>query len=121
MPVDFEQRLKYMTSAAVEPFLTDPEILELLAMFALEDSDGNAPSAAEWEPTYNLNKAASEGWRWKAGKLAAMCANLDAGSNVIAAMQQKFEHCERMAKYYSGRTALTVNVSAAKEAEMFEL
>lgn len=108
-----------MTAAAVEPFLTDPEIAELLAMFALEDSDGNVPSAFEWEPTYNLNKAASEGWRWKAGKLASMCqmASETAPGGTITSqdLQQKFEHCERMARYYAGRTALTVHVSAAED------
>lgn len=61
-------RLVRMVAATSEPTLTDGEVDDLLAIAARPDADGLERGTAEWVPTWELNSAAAEGWRWKAGK-----------------------------------------------------
>lgn len=56
-----------------------------------------------WQPTYDLNAAAAEGWRWKAGKTADRITFSSQGDNYNA--DQLHTHCLEMAKYYEGRSA----------------
>ena len=54
-----KEKLKKITAWDVAPLLTDTEIDELLLQAAKEDAAGNSPSNEDWEPTYDLNSAAS--------------------------------------------------------------
>jgi hypothetical protein len=55
-----------------------------------------------WQPTYDLNAAAAEGWRWKAAKVTDRVAFGSQGDNYNA--DQLYQHCIDMAKYYEGRS-----------------
>lgn len=55
-----------------------------------------------WQPTYDLNFAAAEGWRWKAGKTTDHVTFGTQGDNYNA--EQLHTHCMDMAKYYEART-----------------
>lgn len=61
------------------------------------------PYVMVWQPTYDLNAAAAEGWRWKAGKTADRITFSSQGDNYNA--DQLHKHCLDMAKYYEGRSA----------------
>lgn len=56
--------------ANARPALEPEELDALLALFAIRDTDGRAPTDDGWEPTYALNAAAAEGWRQKAARVA---------------------------------------------------
>lgn len=55
----------------VRPVLDDTILDSLVARFAIEDRLGLWPTDEGWSPTYALNAAAAEGWRMKAGMVAA--------------------------------------------------
>lgn len=63
-------RLQSMLAWDSDPELSTDEVTSLLSMCKLSDAYGLAPSDASWTPTYNLNRGAAEGWRWKAAKCA---------------------------------------------------
>lgn len=96
-------RLKAMTAATSAPELAADEIEALLAMCRLADSAGAAPSDADWIPTYDLNRAATEGWRWKAGKAAGSYDFTADGATFNRA--QIISHCEMMTQQYRRKIA----------------
>lgn len=55
--------------------------------------------APNWNPTYDLERAAAEGWRWKAGKAASRY-NF-ASDNAQFDRGQVYTHCEAMANIYA--------------------
>lgn len=63
--------LSAMTASDSDPTLSDAELTLLLSMCQLEDADGVAPNDVDWVGTYDLNRGAAEGWRWKAAKAAS--------------------------------------------------
>jgi hypothetical protein len=54
-----------------------------------------------WTPTYNLNRAAGEGWLWKAAKVAAEY-EVSVGSGKTFKRNQKYDMCMAMAARYGG-------------------
>jgi hypothetical protein len=64
------EHLRILTQADLEPGVTEQELNFLLERFAVIDSEGRSPQNPEWQPTCDLNAAAAEGWRIKAGKFA---------------------------------------------------
>lgn len=100
--------LKLMTSASTEPKLTDDEINLILSTAKLSDTEGRAPSDAEWEPTWDLNRAAARGWDIKAGRASDHHA-VTINGRVFSA-QQVYEHCEEQARKYRKRIAGTIAV-----------
>jgi len=66
---------------------------------------------ASWSPTYDLNAAAAEGWRWKAAKVAG---EFDFGTD-----QQQFDRtgkhaqCLAMAEHYQKRVSGSIRVKGA--------
>lgn len=95
------ERLAVMVAATTAPTLDDDIVLGLLATAAREDARGNGPTVVGWEPTYDLNWAAAEGWRLKAGLAAAQYSVTADGATFQR--NQVFEHCERMAAHYAAR------------------
>lgn len=93
-----------------EPRLTSEDVGIVLAAYAKIDKDGQSPNAAEWIPTYNLNAAASEAWRWKAAKASELI-SVDLDGERMSS-NQVFEHCERMARMYSRKLAGTLTTDA---------
>lgn len=63
-------RLERMVQASLYPALEREELLELLTLARRPDGNGLDPDAAGWAGVFDLNAAAAEGWRWKAGKVA---------------------------------------------------
>jgi hypothetical protein len=53
------------------PALTSEELAQCLTGAAIPDSAGLPPADPHWEPSYDMNRAASSGWVLKAGKVAA--------------------------------------------------
>lgn len=64
--------------------------------------------AIVWQPTYDLNAAAAEGWRWKAGRVSDRITFGSQGDSYNA--EQMYTHCLEMAKYYEGRVVRSVRV-----------
>lgn len=64
--------------------------------------------AAPWAYTVDLNAAAAEGWRWKAGK----CSNrVDVSEDQQSLHRaQQLAHCLKMADYYARRIGQAVRV-----------
>lgn len=98
-----------MTAFDSEPKLSVEELEALLEQFKKTDKEGTLPSVPEWIPSYNLNAAAAEGWRWKAGK-ASELTSVDLDGERMSS-NQVFEHCMRMAKQYASRKQTTVSTS----------
>jgi hypothetical protein len=106
---NFAERLARMTAAASEPILSEPEINDLLSMFAKVDKDGLLPTEDDWKPTYNLRAAAAEGWRWKSAKAAELISSDLDGDRMSS--NQLFEHCQRMIKTYASSASPVVRTA----------
>lgn len=66
---------------------------------------------APWTPTFDLNAAAAEGWRWKAGKVAAVYSYSIEGQSAQRA--QMHAQCLEQAARYAKRVIRSVPVRAA--------
>lgn len=94
-------RLGRMTASDQRPVLPADELDDLLDAARVADRDGNLVTDPGYVPTWNLNAAAAEGWRRKAGKVAgdftfsADDARYDKGA-VLASM-------ERMVAMYAAK------------------
>lgn len=84
-------RLQMMTAAATDPYLTIDEIDLLLDMYKVRDAAGSIPSNVAWVESYDYYAAATEGWRWKAGK-ASDLGNMRTGDLTIED-NPVYEHC----------------------------
>ena len=101
-------RLQTMTAHDQDPTLTSAEIDLLLADAKRADSVGRAPTDVSWAPTYDLNAAAAEGWRWKAGKAAH---RFDASTDGQSMHRSQIAAaCERMARHYAGKVITTISI-----------
>lgn len=92
-------RLERMLQWQEQPALTTEEVDDLFEMAKIADQDGNAPDSSAWEPTFNLNAAAGEGWSWKAGKVASLF-DADAG-DAAAKRSQIFDMCMKKSAAYT--------------------
>lgn len=98
------ERLARMTEAAERPELVDPDELdELLATHARNDSEDRAPTDEDWEPTYNFNAAAADGWRRKQGRAAGTSSSDSLDDPSYSPDDWLFLHCQRMAEHYAAR------------------
>jgi hypothetical protein len=70
-----------------------------------------ADSITPWMGSWNLNLAAAEGWRRKAGKVANVFNIDDAGKK--ADLSQLLEHCLTMSKEYSRKTVASLKMRRA--------
>jgi hypothetical protein len=98
-------------AADEDPMLDDAEIGDLLAMSKLADSAGRAPSDTSWSPTWDLNRGAAEGWRWKAAKVATRFDFTTDGQDFKRS--QAYQACLEMAKRYSRKIHGTITVAGA--------
>lgn len=96
-----------MTSAESEPMLSDEDLSQLLELFGVPDTLDRPPSDLNWVPTYDLNAAAAEGWRWKAARASEMTA-IDLDGTKLSA-EQLFSHCEKMVFLYGRKVKQSVS------------
>lgn len=100
------QKLGRMTASDSEPVLAVEDLEQLLADSGRPDAEGRPPTDLNWTPTYDLNAAAAEGWRWKAARAGELTA-VDLDGTKLSA-EQIFDHCERMIGVYSRRVNATL-------------
>lgn len=103
-----QRKLEIMVQASTEPTLSTDEVQLLLDSVKLVDSENRLPTDAAWEGNYDLNRAASQGWEWKAGKVASWYAFSDSGSSFNR--QQVYDHCMAIAKRYANKVVSIVNL-----------
>ena len=104
-------RLKSMVAADSASVLSADELSSLLSSVALMDSAGRVPTDTDWVPTYDLNRAAVEGWRWKAAKLIGAYDFQADGASY--SRSQMLAHCEKMAAQYARGLVGSVPVFSA--------
>ena len=83
------------------PELSLGELGVIFDSWRLVDRNGVAPGEDGWEPTYNMNAAAAEGWRVKAGKVSDQFRVQ--GDSQMFAREQVHRHCKAMADIYEKR------------------
>ena len=103
-----QARLGYMVASGVESTLSAPELADLLALAKVADAEDRAPSDDDWEPAFDLDRAAAEGWRWKAGKVAPRFGATVDGMDLQR--QQIYANCLEQAEQYAKRIAGDVGV-----------
>ena len=101
-------RLGRMTAASEEPILSSEELEDLLALSRVSDSSGRTPSETGWSPTWDLNRGAAEGWRWKAAKVSSRFQFIADGSAFHR--EQVMQNCERMSMLYRRRVLSDVSL-----------
>lgn len=89
----------------VDPVLSDAELATLLATFALPDASMSRPGDTGWVPTYDVDRAAAEGWRWKAGRVSDRTDIADEAAQIKRS--QLYEHCMAMAASFDRRATET--------------
>jgi len=95
------EKLKNITAWDGDPALSEDELEDLLAAAAIPDGDGVEPEGEGWEPTYDINRAAAEGWLIKAARAAALVEVDPPESGIVTS--KIFDNCRAMARLYSGR------------------
>lgn len=98
-----------MVAASAEPQLSNDDLDEILTLHRATDKNGNPPTADEWAATFRMNKAASEGWRWKAAKASELI-SVDLDGERMSS-NQIFDHCEKMVQIYSRKGAGTITLT----------
>lgn len=104
------ERLESMVAYDAEPALTEAQLDDLLLMSKREDTEGRAPTHEEWEPTFDLDAAAAEGWRWKAGKAVPRFGVSIDGDTLHR--QHIYLHCLRQAEHYAKKIVGTLGVKS---------
>lgn len=91
-----------MTDAAAEPELTEADLEDLLGVAARADKTGLYRGDDGWQPTWDVNAAAAEGWRRKAGR-AATKFNFAEDSQRFD-RSQIFQHCKQQELTYATKS-----------------
>lgn len=112
-------RLTLLVQASQEPLLTAAELNELLVMSRRTDTEGRAVTDAAWEPTWDLDAGAAEGWRLKAGKVAGRFSVSVDGDGLQRA--QVFSHCLSMADRYARRIMGSIGVRSTDHPKVGEV
>lgn len=66
-----ERLTSMIGGATAEPVLSPEELADCLLRAAVPDSAGNFTASTDWVPSYDYARAAANGWRLKAAKVAA--------------------------------------------------
>lgn len=102
-------RLELMVAWDAVPVLTSEEVDDLMVIARRPDEYGLLPTDEGWTETWNLNRAASEGWRRKAGKVAG--AYDFSGDSQSFSRSQMHEMCLEMAAQYRRGGATSVAIA----------
>lgn len=107
-----------MVAATEFPELTVADQEDLIALAKRADVEDRPPSDANWEPTWDLDAAAAEGWRRKAGKVASrFSVNIDGDALQRA---QVFSHCLAMADRYGRKMVRSAEITTTPNADYLE-
>ena len=84
---EYHLLLSTMAAASTDPILSQTEIDLALKLSRIVDDRALLPTNVFWEPTYDLNFAALQCWKWKMGKASdlsvARTGDLTLEDNVI--------------------------------------
>lgn len=108
-----KDKLKKMLAWDAEPALSDDEIDDLLSQSSLMDKNGLAPSAEDWDATYDLNSAAASGWLIKAARAASLVEVDPPDSGIVTS--KVFDNCRAMARIYRAKSSLTIQINNPNE------
>ena len=108
--MDNRERLKRAIAWESIPTLDEDDIDDLISLARIADAEGNLPSDAGWEESFDLNLAAYEGWGRKAAKAASMIAF--SADDASFRRDQYIQHCQQMQAQFAARVAYTVNTSS---------
>ncbi len=95
-------RLELLILADEDPVLSEAQILAVLTYARRPDPDDLDYEDANWTPTWDLDAAAAEGWRRKAGLAASRFNFAEDGQRFDRA--QVYAHCVAQAEYYGNRS-----------------
>lgn len=99
-------RLRINAQSTSDPMLTEQELEDLLAYYALEDSELRAPDHVDWVGTWDLPAAYRKAWLMKAGKVAASVTyDVDGAKYDNSDMHA---HCMAMAAKYGGVGTISI-------------
>jgi hypothetical protein len=101
--------LERKTSALSDPALSLDDIDLLLLTHRRADRWGTAPGFDGWEPTWDLDAAAAEGWRWKAAAIADRFGFSADGATF--SRDQQWQHCMEMAGRFGARSIRSLDTS----------
>ena len=102
------EELKMLTDWDTEPALTETEVSEILDAAALTDAAGLAADDEGWDPTYDMNRAASRVWLVKAARAASLTESDPETGKPTSII---FENCRRMAALYASRRNVTLSIN----------
>lgn len=103
-----------LVAATSRPVLDPGPLGRLLDRHAMADPEGRGPLAEGWTGTWDLNAAAAEGWRLKAGMVAG-----DFNFSADGASYSKADvlaHCLEMETKYASRSHGVMNTLAGPQA-----
>jgi hypothetical protein len=95
------EKLARMTLAEEEPALTNDDLIDLLGYSARADENGLYRGDTDWEPTWDLNAGAAEGWLRKAGRAAKDFNFAEDGQRFDRA--QVYQQCMLQHELYANR------------------
>ncbi len=101
-----QEAIAAMVAASDEPTLDELEVDALVRLARRPDASGLLPTDAGWTGTYDLNGAAAEGWRRKAGKVAGRFNFSTDGQSFQRA--EMYKACLEMARHYAKRISTSV-------------
>lgn len=96
------ERLERLVLSDEDPALDSGQLDDCLTYARRPDVDGFDYSDAEWTPTWDLDAAAAEGWRRKAGLAAARFNFAEDSQRFDRA--QIYAHCISQAEQYARRS-----------------
>jgi hypothetical protein len=108
-------RIERLTAHDVDPILDTADIDDLVGVAKSFDSLGRLPTDPEWEPTWDIYKAAAAGWDIKAGRAAGDFRFEE--DNAVFHREQVFRHCSAMSQRYR-RSAVQVPMTAVSALEV---
>jgi hypothetical protein len=111
-------RLRFATSAATDPAVSDEELEDVLGWTALADSDGRSPEDAEWERTHDFLLAEAMVYERKAALLANQVTFSADGSRFD--LNARVDRFRAMAEAARGRRFASVPVDVEVLAEELE-
>lgn len=103
------EKIARMVEATSEPVLTEDDLDDLVDAAARADADGRYRDDASWEPTWDLNAAAAEGWARKASKAANSFNFAEDGQRFDRS--QIYAHCAAQQKVYADKAMGTLPLS----------
>lgn len=97
-------RLRRMTGTTdLEEEFSDTDLQDLLDLAEVKDSEGRTSEDEEWEPTYDLNRAASLVWAERAALISRVAFDSQVDMTK-ASRSQIVDNFYKMARYYQMRS-----------------